>query len=400
MHLKLQPPLHICHIVDNLNDLKKCRQILENLTCATGPDYEHTLVVLSKGKGLNINLPANTTCLELNFKEKPGIKSIFECQRALRALKPDLCQTYGDIAIFTLWLARRSLVPATLHSLLSEDSTPPYPSWFRFILFRFVRSSIDFYTVPSEHDASWLTERIKVKKGQILHIPLPINIRRHSPPLREVKKSNTLHLQGELSIPSSKFLIGISISNMEKEQAFSFINDFICAKKRSTRLRKHAVLLLLGNTHYLPELRIHIDKQSIPCDVCYIGFLKDYAHIFMRLDAFVHLEPADKQPHKPTRLLLEAMAMGLPVISQRTQRPSEKSLHPINWSLQNGCVHIQEQLIELLNHDNKRLALGRAAREYVKNNHCLLQYQEKIKTLYCSAKNTEHHSPNKRAFEK
>lgn len=382
MHLKLQPPLHICHIVDNLMDLKKCRQILENLASATGPDFEHTLVVLSKGKGLNINLPANTTWLELDLKKHLSIKSIIECQRALRALKPDLCQTYGDMAIFTLWIARRNLVPATLHSLLSETTTSPYPSWFRFLLFRLISPSIDYFTVPSEHDAAWLNERIKVKKEQILQCPLPINMRRHCPPLREVKSSNTLHLQGELSIPSSKFLIGISLSNMDKEQAFSFINDFICAKKHSTRLRKHAVLLVLGNTNYLPALRIHIDKQAIPCDICYIGFLKDYSRIFTRLDAFVHLETM----HKPTRLLLEAMAMGLPIISHRNQRPEDKSLHPINWSVQNGGVQIQEQLIELFSHDNKRFALGRAARQYVKTKHCIQQYQEQIKTLYCTAK--------------
>ena len=381
MYLKPQASRHVCHFVEHLKETETCQQILENMASQPEANVEHTLIVLHESKGNRISLPANAKYLELNIKTIFSIKSILECQRALKALKPDICQTYGDETILLHWLSLCESVFLRIHSLPSEPSISLLLYWKRYLYFLISRKIVHYFTVASRVDASWLNKSMKIKTEQIKLIRLPINTQEKCPPLRKIELYQTIYLQEKetlLSLSNNKFLIGISVNNMEKENAIFFFNTFIDVIQNTSILPQHLVLVVLGNAPYLPDLRRHFEKKMISSTVCYIGFLNDYFSILTRLDTFVHLEPTEK----PARLLLEAMSMALPIVSYRTQIPTEKSVHPINWSLKNNKYGIKEQLISLFQNQNKRLLLGRSSREYVKKYHCIHMYQQTIKRLY------------------
>ena len=381
MHLESQAPLHVCHFIEHLKETETCQQILENMASQPEANVEHTLIVIHESKGNRISLPANAKYLELNIKKIFSIKSILECQRALKALKPDICQTYGDEAILLHWLSLYESVVLRIHSLPSEPSISLLSHWKRYLYFLISRKNIHYFTVASRLDALWLIKSMKIKTEQIKLVQLPINTQDQCPPLRKIERYQTIYLQEKetlLSLANNKFLIGISVNNMEKDNALFFFNAFIEVTQNASILPEHLVLVVLGNAPYLPELRRHFEKKMISSTVCYIGFLNDYFSILTRLDTFVHLEPTEK----PARLLLEAMSMALPIVSYRTQIPTEKSFHPINWSLKNKKYGIKEQLISLFQNQNKRLLLGRSSREYVKTYHCIHMYHQTIKRLY------------------
>lgn len=375
--MSLQSPLHICHFVDNIDDTETNRQILQNITAANNSDFKQTLVVINKRNGINITLPTNINYLELNIPSSFGITAIFAYQRALRILKPQICQSYGDIAASVLWVARRQNVSLTLHSLRC-DSSSSLPRWMRFLFFRLLRRSVDYFTVLSTGDFSWLLHAVNVKKEKIKLLRSPVNSAQYCPVLRQIELTKSHYSIDNISIPANKFVIGVSVNDISKERIFSFLHEYINARKMSDTLRHHSALFMLGNTSYLCELRLYCEEHLPLVDVYFFGFHENYSRFFSQMDAFVYLPPLI---HPPTTLL-EAMSMGLPIISHRKITPPKNSLHPINWSIQNGDIHIRHQLIDLFINNEKRLALGRKTRLHTQNKHCINKYRKKITDLY------------------
>ena len=108
------PPRQICHIVSSLNDTAQNDLVFANIRQFPQPHYEHTLVVLKKSKVHPVKLPRQVSCLELALKGSL-IRRLRECHKALSALKPDVCQTYGDTTFPLQWLAHRLDIPVKLH---------------------------------------------------------------------------------------------------------------------------------------------------------------------------------------------------------------------------------------------------------------------------------------------
>lgn len=382
--------LHICHIIHDIMEIEKCSQVIENISSTNHNDAQHTLIILKPLNGLNISLPSHVSCLELNLKKIFNIRSLFIYKKALKAINPNICQSYGDKAAIMLWIAKRNQIPLTLHSTLLHANSS-LPNWMRNIYFRFLRSSIDFFTVSSAKESSWLSSKIAVKPEKIKLIRPAINARQHSPSLHQVPYNHSYFIFDNIMIPNRKYIFAFSIEKLDKETVFSFIDDYARAKKLSITLFRHSYLLILGNNKYLSDLRHYVEQKITTEDVCFTGFINDHYRLFSRVDIFVHLEQIDK----PSIVLLEAMAMSLPIISPRCEKTIQDNLNPFNWELENGQTQIQEQLIELVNNDKKRLALGRASREYVSKYHCIQKHHHIIKKLY---NRVNHISSNKLTF--
>ncbi|PKF49094.1 glycosyltransferase [Enterovibrio nigricans] len=368
---------HICHIVSTYKDDVLNQQLLSNISCSMSKDYEHTLVVLSSQPSQRFSLPDGVSCIELKNKKPLCLRSFRECKKVLSLLKPDVCHTYGEAPLAMQWLAHRSGVPVKLHQLSSSQALP-CQNWIKKTFLSVLSHSTDVFITASANAQHWLESNLGLSPEQCQIIRPAINAQRYRPALQEVDPHRTNSFLGTVAIPTNKFVVGTNINDQHLDSVINLIDEFAVASKLSPAFKKHAMLLIAGNARFLPLLRKEIQVRNLGEDVCILGELPNYWLFYKVIDALISPTEIDTT----TALHLEAMAMAVPIISLRSRKLEKRSEHPLFWTDKNGHCRIQHQLLEIFTDMNKRLRLGREARLYVQEKHCVKEYELRLKALY------------------
>ncbi|WP_235956420.1 glycosyltransferase family 4 protein [Grimontia sedimenti] len=375
----VKSPRQICHIVSSLNDTAQNDLVFANIRQFPLPHYEHTLVVLKKSKVQPVKLPRQVSCLELALKGSLP-RRLRTCNRALSALKPDICQTYGDTTFPIQWLAHRLDIPVKLHIHINNDS---HCGFWRELLrpwkYRLLAHSADFVITPEDESLNWLEEKVGLEPGKAHLIRTGIDNRHYCPPLREIDPNITNHFIGTVPIPTQRFVVGVPVSGFCKSTVLAFLDEYMAARKQSPAFARDCLLLLLGNSPNLRAYRNVLDSFKITEEsVRFYSHLSDNERFYSHIDAIISL---NDDTHTPVSLL-EAMSMGLPVITHRSDTDNSDEEHPLRWQVANSEPLIQHQLLTLCSDSHLRLKLGQASRAYVIHKHNHHEHRIRYRALY------------------
>lgn len=166
---------------------------------------------------------------------------------------------------------------------------------------------------------------------------------------------------------------------------------FLQAAERVSRMMPDVEFLIVGDEIYdtmghrgfRKELEREVAERGLSSCVRFTGFRVDVAAILRELDIVVH---CSLEPEPFGRVLIEAMACGLPVIASRGGATEE-----IVREGQTGLLvppgevsPLAEAMIVLLRDPARRARLGRAARMWVEHAFDLRAQVRRIEALYDS----------------
>ncbi|MDD1780125.1 glycosyltransferase family 4 protein [Enterovibrio sp. ZSDZ35] len=369
---------HICHIVSTYTDDVLNRQLLGNLSCSLSKNFEHTLVVLSKPTRERLNLPNGVSCIELKNTRPLSWRAFRECGRVLSILKPDVCHTYGNTPLAIQWMARRAGVPVKLHQV-SPLQASSHSSWLVKTFLSTLSHSTDVFITASSETKRWLEQGVRIPPEQCEIIRPAIDAKHFCPTLQEVNPLKTNSFLGQIAIPTNKFVVGTDISEQCIENLITLIDEFAVASKLSPEFKTNAMLLIAGNARYIPLLRKEVQARNLDEDnVRILGRISNMRLFYKTIDALAIPEEIDKNGTQP----IEAMSMAIPIISLRPRALTRRSEHPLKWTNKNGHCRIQHQLLDIFSDMGKRLRLGREARLYVQEKHCIKEFESRLLALY------------------
>lgn len=377
--LSVRPPRHICHVVVSLGDVAQNEQVFANIRQFPSPHYEHTLIVLHKAKKPPLRLPHHTSCLELAL-DGSLLNKIRTCHQALCAIRPDVCQTYGDQTLPVQWLAHRAGIPLRLHIAGQGNGAA---NWLarkgRVWSHKIFKHSCDFVIAADKAQEAWLKTNAGIEESKIKRVRAGIDIKTHRPPLQDVSLRNQTAFIGTLPVPANRFVIGLPVTGIGKEAVEQFLAEYVAALKHSTAFSAQALLLIIGNSPYLSFYRRFLEQHDVSDNQArFCNHHAESERFFHLLDAIVTLDDGTQ----PSFALLEAMSMGLPVISGRAGDSPKDDNHPLFWLTDNGSHQFQYQMLTLYSDARKRIRLGQASRSYVLERYHHAEHQARYEKLY------------------
>ena len=161
-----------------------------------------------------------------------------------------------------------------------------------------------------------------------------------------------------------------------------YLKAFGCVLKR----RKNVKTLIVGNTAinnsqgYLEELKRYVNQNDLKANVIFSEFEADNASLHSTIDLLVC--PSDKEPFG--RVLIEAMAMGVPVIANRNGGPLEIVDNGINGYLLdvNDTNAFTDAIIKLYDDPLLRKEMGREGRRIAEMKFSIIRSTEAVESIY------------------
>jgi glycosyltransferase involved in cell wall biosynthesis len=131
------------------------------------------------------------------------------------------------------------------------------------------------------------------------------------------------------------------------------------------KTRSGAKLVIVGEGYLLKDLRTRVDQYGMDGSVLFTGFQEDVAPLIATFD--VAVLPALFEGMG--RVLLEAMAMGKPVVASRVGGIPELVEHGVNGFLVRPGQKddLREAILRVLTDRSLAMAMGKAGREKTKN---------------------------------
>ena len=135
-----------------------------------------------------------------------------------------------------------------------------------------------------------------------------------------------------------------------------------------------------NNNNLKHELMDLANKLEIAQHVHFLGYRNDVIALMNKMDVVIH---ASIEPEPFGMVIIEAMAIGKPVIATNIGGPLEIIENEINGVLikPNEPAMLADKIIELLEDDNKRRAMGNTAKETVASRFNFSNYSQ-LQSIY------------------
>lgn len=169
--------------------------------------------------------------------------------------------------------------------------------------------------------------------------------------------------RSEWQIPTDAFAIGTA-GRLSPEKAHDV---FFRVARRMSREEQNAWFVIAGDGEERASIEAYVRSTGLGCRARLVGTLEDMAGFYSSLDLFLLTSRVEGTP----RVLLEAMAAGLPVVSTsvggvRTLLPAD--LHKYTLAPSDNVEALTRQVCRLMESPSLRLELGRALSNYVGEN--------------------------------
>jgi len=264
--------------------------------------------------------------------------------------------------------ARIARVPVVI---CEEHGLYFWKDWWHRLLDRLLVHWCDKTIAVSEAVKKFNIENIGIpsEKIKVLHNCIDTDM------FQSIKQSNFSSIRSELGLLESDFVFG-HIGTMRHEK-----NHDILLKAFADMKKKYPCkLLLIGDGPLHKEIVKLTKRLGIAADVIFTGIRNDIPSILKALDVFVF-------PSRNEALgiaLLEAMFVGLPVIGTNVGGiPEIISDRETGLLVPNeDCGCLSNAMLELYENATLRGKLGRAAQQYVTENHDPAAYADQMLTMY------------------
>lgn len=294
----------IVHVLYRL-DTGGMEHIIVSLINATRERYRHAVIALAGFGVLRDEIENSVTaCLTLDKKPGKDWPCYFRLWRALRALKPDLVQTYNIGTLDVAPVVRLAGVRHLVHAEHGRDAADPRGENPRYLtLRRWLAPLIDRYVAVSPDLQNWLTDRARVRRSKVVYIENGIDVAAFNLP----RAAPRPHL-GSFAPPGTLLIGNVARLDKVKDQA-----GLIAAFKLLRETAGHADcrLIIAGEGPQRNELERQIIQLGLVETVRLLGNRADVAELLGECDVFVLSSIAEGMPVT----LLEAMAARLPIVA-------------------------------------------------------------------------------------
>ncbi len=298
----------IVHVLYRL-DTGGMERVVVSLINATRDHYRHAVISLTGFGELRREIEdAVTACVSLEKKPGKDWPCYFRFWRTLRALKPDLVQTYNlgtlDLAPIVQLAGVRKLV----HAEHGRDAADPDGNKRKYQrLRRWMTPMIGQYVAVSEDLRTWLTHRVSIPQSKVAFIANGIDTTLFNVPHSQ---SGARNLMGTFAPPGTVLVGNVARLDKVKDQAgllaaFKLLREADQGKNASCRL------IIAGDGPQRDELAQQIVQLGLSGSVRLLGDRGDVAQVLAECDVFVLSSIAEGMPIT----VLEAMATGLPVVA-------------------------------------------------------------------------------------
>lgn len=297
----------IAHVLYRL-DTGGMERIALSVINHTRDRYRHAVICLAGYGALRGEIadPA-VPCLSLDKRPGKDWGCYFRLWRTLRALKPDLVQTYNIGALDAAPVIRLAGVRHVVHAEHGRDVTDPRgdnPKYLR--LRRWMAPLIARFIAVSRDLQSWLVERAGIRADKVTCIENGVDVAAFE------SSRGTLRpraLPGDFAPPGSVLIGNVARLDKVKDQA-GLLAAFKLLCERAGQ-KTVCRLIIVGGGPEHAALQDRVEQLGLSGSVRLLGSRGDVAALLAACDVFVLSSIAEGMPVT----VLEAMASGLPVVA-------------------------------------------------------------------------------------
>lgn len=302
------------------------------------------------------------------------LDTVFSLARILKRTRPHIVHTQGRGDTFGRLAARLAGVPAIVSTTAMIAGRYQVREWWRKLLYRIIDRVtdrlVDRYIVVNRASLEPLTGRHKIPPERIVVIPNGIELKRYD-------RSQQIRgaWRARFAIPAEATLVG-ALGRFTWQKGFA---DLL----RAFATLRHAddVWLALGGDG---PLREDLDTLARAPDIegrCLLpGFIDDVPGFLADLDAFVLSSHIEGHP----MVLLEAMAIGLPVIATDIPGVGDTVTDGVDGRLVpvGDVPALANALEELIKDEGLARRFGQNARKKIEREYTASQMIERTTLVY------------------
>lgn len=279
----------------------------------------------------------------------------------IKKIKPDLVNIHFTTGIFTtvLWKRPSCSTLGTIHGL----GYSTMPAGLKRLLFRIVENfcirRVDETWVLNEQDYQILSPKIPSKIRKYHSFGVGCDLTKFDP--TTFSSEHVVALKHRLSIPSSSFVIAYTGRFVEFKGFGLVVKSFFNLKRQGINVH----LLLIGGIDPIHPTGLTDDELTqshTDKDINYIGFTKEVAKYLAISDLFLFPSRKEGMPV----CIMEAMAMGIPVITLNTRGCQDIVSQGVNGLVLAENVtpdSMANEIINLIRDPVKRKMLAKNARD-------------------------------------
>ncbi len=297
----------IAHVLYRL-DTGGMERMLVTLINHTHQSYHHVVICLEGYGALRDQIePDDVMCVVLGKKPGKDWGCYFRLWRILRKLRPDLVHTYNIGALDMALVARLAGVRHVVHAERGRDAADPRGENRKYrLLRRWLLPLIDRYLPVSRDLQNWLIEKVGIPSSRIVCIPNGIDVASFA----TASKSGVRPLLGSFAPPGTLLIGTVGRLDAVKDQP-GLITAFCHLCEALPGERERLRLVLVGEGPQRAVLESRIAGTGLSAQIRLLGNRNDVAALLAEFDVFVLSSIAEGMPG----VLLEAMAVGLPVVA-------------------------------------------------------------------------------------
>ena len=278
----------------------------------------------------------------------------------------------GFVGRLAAKLARVPAVVHTVHGFSFHDQEPPWRQRLFRSMERLAAQWCDQLIFISQPLMAWALREGIGKKEKMTRIYSGIELDRFQP----VSEEKKMDLRRKWGLGEQDAVVGIVSKLWDGKGHVQLLDAF----QQIRRTKKEAKLVIVGEGYRLRDLRRRVDTLGLDGSVLFAGFQADVAPLVATFDAAVLPSLFEGMG----RVLLEAMAMGKPVVASRVGGIPDLVEHGVNgYLVRPGSVEdLKESLLKILNNPSLARKMGQAGRQRIKSEFDALAMVDAIERVY------------------
>jgi glycosyltransferase involved in cell wall biosynthesis len=303
--------------------------------------------------------------VERKIKPWSNVKTIYRLVSLMKKEKYDVVHVHTPVAAvlgrIAAKLAGIKTVIYTAHGYYFHEGMRFFQYKFYYWLEKFfAKYFTDWLLLQSKEDYDLSISHSFKTPSNMIHLGNGVDIHTTFNPER-INFKRIEELKKHLSIKKEDVVITFIGRFVKEKGIFDLIDSFQLLKEKYTYVK----LLMVGgvsNSERDLESNIELEKRFLENpSIINVGYRKDIPEILALSDIFVLPSYREGLP----RSIVEAMAMGKPIIASNIRGCREEVQHGVNGFLfeKGNYIELYEKLNELVENEEKRKLFGKNSRE-------------------------------------
>lgn len=297
-------PIRIIYVVDNISFRGGERTFLQLVSGLPRGRYDLAVACSPSGVFVERLHDLGVPVIAADMRNRARLDTVLRLAREFRRRRPHIVHTQGRGDPFGRLAAGLARVPAVVSTTAMIATRYEVDELWRKALYRCIDFTVDRFVdrfvVVNRDSVQVLIDRHGGQLDRIAVIPNGIELERYNP--ASVARGSW---RAKLGIPDDGFVIG-SLGRLTSQKGFA---DLI--KSFANADRSDVWLVIAGDGPQWEELDAMIRTFGLQHRILLPGFVEDSPSFLADLDLFVLSSHSEGHP----MVLLEAMAMGLPVVA-------------------------------------------------------------------------------------